>query len=265
MKLIISPAKKMNVREDELEPAALPCFLEQACALADYIKNLTLVEAQAIWKCNDSIARLNYERFLHMDLEKRLTPAILSYEGIQYQYMAPGVFQTGELDYVQSHLRILSGFYGILRPLDGIVPYRLEMQAKIDLARDGRRFTDLYAFWGDRIYRELVREDRTIVNLASKEYSKAVEAYLEPDVHFINVVFGCMETDKKGNPKIKVKGTEAKMARGEMVRFLAERGAGAPEAMLEFDRLGYRYRSELSDQDNYTFIKEETDNAGGRN
>lgn len=265
MKLIISPAKKMNVREDELEPTALPHFLEQAGVLMNYMKGLTRSEAQAIWKCNDSIANLNYERFLHMDLERRLTPAILSYEGIQYQYMAPSVFQASELDYVQSHLRILSGFYGILRPLDGIVPYRLEMQAKIDLTRDGQRFTDLYAFWGDRIYRELVRGDRVIVNLASKEYSKAVEAYLEPDVHFVNVVFGCMETGKSGNPGIKVKGTEAKMARGEMVRFLAERGANVPEAMMEFDRLGYRYRGELSDGNNYTFIKEETDNAGGRN
>ena len=136
------------------------------------------------------------------------------------------------------------------------MPYRLEMQARIDLELGGRHFTDLYGFWGDRIYRELVREDRIVINLASREYSKAVEPYLEPDVVFLNVVFGCMETDKNGNPKIKVKGTEAKMARGEMVRYLAERRIQTPEPIREFDRLGYRYCSGLSDAKNLIFIKE---------
>ena len=137
MKLIISPAKKMNLREDELEISGMPPFLEQTGQILQYMRGLTRGEAQKLWKCNDSIADLNYERFLHMDLNSRLTPAILSYEGIQYQYMAPSVFQSGELDYIQDHLRILSGFYGILRPLDGIVPYRLEMQARIDLELGG--------------------------------------------------------------------------------------------------------------------------------
>lgn len=120
MKLIISPAKKMNQREDELEISGMPPFMEQTGQILQYMRGLTRGEAQKLWKCNDSIADLNYERFLHMDLNSRLTPAILSYEGIQYQYMAPSVFQSGELDYIQNHLRILSGFYGILRPLDGI-------------------------------------------------------------------------------------------------------------------------------------------------
>ena len=125
MKLIISPAKKMNQREDELEISGMPPFMEQTGQILQYMRGLTRGEAQKLWKCNDSIADLNYKRFLHMDLNSRLTPAILSYEGIQYQYMAPSVFQSGELYYIQNHLRILSGFYGILRPLDGIVPYRL--------------------------------------------------------------------------------------------------------------------------------------------
>ncbi len=256
MKLIISPAKKMNVREDELEISGTPAFPDKTGQLLQYMRGLTRDEAQKIWKCNDAIAELNYRRFLHMDLARRLTPAILSYEGIQYQYMAPSIFQNVELDYIQSHLRILSGFYGILKPLDGIVPYRLEMQAKIDLTLGERHFTDLYGFWGDSIYRELVKDDRIVINLASKEYSKAVEPYLEPDVVFVNVVFGCMETDKKENPKIKVKGTEAKMARGEMVRYLAEHQVQAPEPIRQFNRLGYRFRQELSDERNFIFIKE---------
>ena len=131
MNIIISPAKKMNVREDELDWADLPCFLSKAEELKEYIRGLSRSEARALWQCNETIAGLNYGRFQAMDLTGRLTPALLSYEGIQYQYMAPGVFETRHWDYVQQHLRILSGFYGILRPLDGIVPYRLEMQAKV--------------------------------------------------------------------------------------------------------------------------------------
>ena len=130
MKVIISPAKKMNV-EPELYPyREVPQFLAEASELAEWIRTLTYEEAKELWKCNDAIARQNYERFQKMDLEKNLTPAILAYEGIQYQYMAPSVFEDREIAYIQEHLYILSGFYGALKPLDGIVPYRLEMQAK---------------------------------------------------------------------------------------------------------------------------------------
>ena len=94
-----------------------------------------------------------------MDLRGRLTPAVLSYEGIQYQYMAPGVFETGQFAYLQEHLRILSGFYGLLRPFDGVVPYRLEMQARLPV--DGHR--DLYGFWGDKPARALAGETDLLV------------------------------------------------------------------------------------------------------
>ena len=90
------------------------------------ILEMSPAELQALWKCNDAIAKRNVERLSAMDLRRRLTPAILSYEGIQYQYMAPRVMETAQLDYLQEHLRILSGFYGLLRPLDGVTPYRLE-------------------------------------------------------------------------------------------------------------------------------------------
>ena len=98
MKIIISPAKKMNIREDELEWADLPCFLSRAEELKKYIQGLDLEQARKLWQCNETIARLNYRRFQDMDLERRLTPALLSYEGIQYQYMAPGVFEQGQWD-----------------------------------------------------------------------------------------------------------------------------------------------------------------------
>ena len=181
-----------------------------------------------------------------MDLRRSLTPAILAYEGIQYQHMAPGVFTNQEFAYVQEHLRILSGFYGILRPFDGVTPYRLEMQAKLPMGEA----KDLYAFWGSRIAQNLFAETDCIINLASKEYSRCVSQDLDPAIRFITCVFG----EEKGG-KIIEKGTICKMARGEMVRYLAENQIKAPEEMKAFDRLNYRYASEHSDDSNYVFIR----------
>ena len=125
LRIIISPAKKKNADTDTLPWSALPDFLQKTQRLLDRMRQMPYAELRQLWKCNDSIAQLNIQRLEQMDLRRNLTPAILAYEGIQYQYMAPGVFTQAELDYVQEHLRILSGFYGALRPLDGVTPYRL--------------------------------------------------------------------------------------------------------------------------------------------
>ncbi len=149
MRIIISPAKKMNEERDDFPALGLPVFLDRTETLRDWLKGLSYADAKALWSCNDKLAELNHDRYAVMgalDELPRLTPAILSYEGIQYQYMAPSVFEYGEFDYVQSHLRILSGFYGVLKPMDGVTPYRLEMQAKAEV--DG--FKNLYEFWGDK-------------------------------------------------------------------------------------------------------------------
>lgn len=236
MKIIISPAKKM-VTDDGLAWKALPVFLEQAEELKKGIQNLSYAEAKALWKCNDEIARLNYQRFSQMELRQNLTPAILSYEGIQYQYMAPGVFTQDCLDYIQEHLFILSGFYGVLRPFDGIITSGHE---------------DLYGFWGDRLCRKVSEEDRVILNLASQEYARCIWPFLKPEDRFVTCVFG-----EQKNGKIIQKGTLAKMARGEMVRFLAERNAQQPEDAMAFDRLGFRYHEELSRDKEFVFLKEE--------
>ena len=110
MRFIISPAKKMNECPDLLEWKDLPLFLEEARALADWLGSLPYPEAKKLWQCNEKIAELNFQRFSRMDLTRNLTPALLSYEGIQYQYMAPQVFTEQGWAYVQEHLRILSGF-----------------------------------------------------------------------------------------------------------------------------------------------------------
>ena len=223
MLYIISPTKTMKTTT-HYKPSAMPQLWEKAELLLANIKMLTVEDIMHFMHVKEALAIQTKQRFDQLSFHENGYCAIEAYDGLQFKYMQMEDLAMSELSYLQEHLRILSGFYGVLRPFDGVTPYRLEMQARIDLELGGRHFTDLYGFWGDRIYRELVREDRIVINLASREYSKAVEPYLEPDVVFLNVVFGCMETDKNGNPKIKVKGTEAKMARGEMVRYLAETG-----------------------------------------
>ena len=247
MRIILSPAKKMNEETDILAPQGLPVFMDHTEEIMRCMQALSYEEAKKLWGCNDSIARQNYERFQQMDLYQRLTPAILSYEGIAYQYMAPSVFANGEFSYVQEHLRILSAFYGVVKPMDGVTPYRLEMQAKAKIA--GTK--DLYAYWGDRIYREVLDDSHVIVNLASKEYSKCVEKYLTDEERYITCVFGEISGEK-----IVQKGVYAKMARGEMVRYMAEHNVQQPEEMKGFDRLGYAFREDLSGVREYVFIKE---------
>ena len=265
MKIIISPAKKMNIDTDTLACRSVPVFLNETAELLTWMKNLTFAQAKELWKCNDKIAEQNYRRFQEMDLERNLTPAVIAYEGIQYQYMAPAVFGGAETDYIQEHLRILSGFYGVLKPFDGVVPYRLEMQAKASEAGD------LYKFWGDKLYRKVVRKEKPvsgtpgteppmlessgadknlIVNLASKEYSKCVEKYLTSEDRYLTIVFGEL-TDGK----VKQKGTLAKMARGEMVRYLAEYEVEDLEGIKGFDRLGYWFDEALSNEQEYIFLK----------
>ncbi len=246
MKIIISPAKKMKVDDDSLAPVDLPAFLKESSVIKEWMQNLSYEEAKKLWGCNEKLAKQNYENLQNMNLWNRLTPAILSYEGIQYQYMAPAVFEDKMFSYIQNHLRILSGFYGVLRPMDGVVPYRLEMQAKTNIGG----VKGLYHFWGKKLYENIIDDTHIIVNLASKEYSKCIEKYLKPEDCYVTCVFG----ELRGG-KVVQKGTYAKMARGEMVRFMAENHILVPEEMKEFDRLGYQYSEEYSTDSEYVFVK----------
>lgn len=246
MKIIISPAKKMNVNNDDIINEYKPVFMEKTKILYDNLAALSYDELKKLLVCNDEIAGLNYERYKYMDLNKNLSPAILTYEGIQYKYMSPDSFTSEEFDYVKSHLKILSGFYGVLNPFDGVVPYRLEMQAKFKV--DG--YKNLYDFWGDSLYKELTKEDNIILNLASKEYSKCIEKYLSEDDKFVTCIFGSIK-----DGKIKVKATEAKMARGLMVRYLAANNINDLAAVKEFSELGFKFVEEYSNDKEFVFLK----------
>ena len=246
MKLIISPAKKMNVDTDTMEIRGLPRFLDRTRLLCDWLKTMSYDQLKALWRCNDAIASLNYERLQHMELEERLTPAVLAYEGIQYRYMAPHLFSWEQFDYLDRHLRILSGFYGVLRPFDGVTPYRLEMQARLA----GSGCQSLYQFWGPSLAQALAEEDGLLVDLASREYSRAVTDHLPQGMTVISCTFGELREGR-----VLEKGTQCKMARGEMVRYLTEHLSESPEAMQAFDRLGYSFSQERSTPTHYVFIK----------
>ncbi len=247
MKLIISPAKKMKVDTESFPYRDLPMFLPNTEEICRRLQGMSYDELKTLWKCNDQIAQLNVRRLQEMDLHRRLTPAVLAYEGIQYQYMAPGVFTDQEYAYIQEYLRILSGFYGILRPFDGVTSYRLEMQARLKIGEYG----NLYDYWGDRLAKALCEETDCILNLASKEYSICVSKYLSNSVRFVTCVFA---EEKCGKPI--EKGTMCKMARGEMVRYLAERQITNPEQVKSFKRLNYRFDEFRSDENTYMFIRD---------
>jgi cytoplasmic iron level regulating protein YaaA (DUF328/UPF0246 family) len=159
--------------------------------------------------------------------------------------MAPGVFSDREFAYVQEHLRILSGFYGVLKPFDGVVPYRLEMQAKLSV--DGAK--DLYAYWGDSLAKHLFEETDCIMNLASKEYSVCISKFLPEETRFITCTFA-----EEKNGKITEKGTLCKMARGEMVRYMAENQITDPEQIKTFDRLNYCFDAQRSTTNQFIFL-----------
>ena len=246
MKIIISPAKKMNIDTDTLEIRGFPVYLSEGEYLRDYLRSLTYDELKTMWKCNDQIATLNYERLQNMDFRKNLTPALLAYDGIQYQYMAPAVLENDHWKYVQEHVCIISGMYGVVHPLDGITPYRLEMQSKLKLPG----VKNLYDFWGIKIYQEVAKDTDVIVNLASKEYSKCIEKELDGKIKYITCIFGEYKDDK-----VIEKGVHVKMARGEMVRFMAENNIKSPEQMKNFTRLDYRFSEKESTETRYVFIK----------
>lgn len=248
MRFIVSPAKKMRVVDDAFGWRELPMFADEAARLADAVRALTYDEAKTLWQCSDALAELNFERFRSVDVHAgALTPAVLAYEGIQYQHIAPQVMTADQLDYLQQHLRILSGFYGMLRPFDGVAPYRLEMQAK--LAVDGAR--TLYEFWGDRLYHALASETDVIVNLASVEYTKAVAPHVAGPCRLVTCLFGTVDA----HGRLVQSSTAAKAARGSMVRWCAERAIEDPADLRAFDVADYAFDKERSTDDCLVFVQ----------
>ena len=261
MKIIISPAKKMNIEDDVPISMTAPALLKNTAPLLKYLKGLDYDQLKVIWRCNDKIAGAQFENLKSIDLESRLTPAIFAYEGLQYQYLKPQLLTDEELLYLQNHLRILSGLYGVVKPFDGVVPYRLEMQTKTNLTYRGKHYPNLYEYWGDKIAKIIQREmknsgEKVILNLASKEYSKVVEPYLPKGIRLIECVWYEEVIGKNDEKKMVVKGTNAKMARGELGRFMAQNRVDSIEDVKRFTGMGYRFQGDLSDENRLVYLRE---------
>lgn len=246
MKMILSPAK--NLRTFELPGAvtSLPVFEAKTAELADILKAMTEDDFKAAMQLSDQLAALNRDRFAAFQFDTDGTPALLAYDGQQYKALAAETFTPEDWQYANAHLRILDALYGVLKPLDSIYPYRLEMKNKI------LKEQSLYAFWGDLLYREITEEDDfPIVNLASGEYGKAVEKHLKSPDEMITCTFKVM---KNGEPK--THSTQSKQARGLMAGWIIRNRAESAEALRDFDGDGYHLDEVLSSDSELVFVKD---------
>lgn len=251
---IISPAKKMNIVEGPPFAEGKPRYLARAQELRQALRKLSLEEARTLWCCSDRLARANYEQLKSIELDDASTAAVIAYEGIQYQHLAASVMSEAELAYLQRHLRIISGFYGVLGPFDPVIPYRLEMQARLPMAARGERpaTANLYDWWGDELARCLASEFDTIVNIASVEYAKAVTPYLPSlGTQVLTCLFG---TIRASDGKLVQRSTEAKAARGTYVRWCAEHQVEQAADLTHFDERGYHLDQERSTSDQLVFV-----------
>lgn len=254
LQVIISPAKQMRIAADTFAPRGIPPFPARTERLYRALLDIERADGaeglRSLWRVNDKLLAENIER-LHefvpvldgtqLDdplVARAVSPAVFSYVGIQYRSMAPEVMDLHELEWLQDHLWVLSGLYGCVRPFDAVEPYRLEMAARLSV--DGAR--DLYAFWGDALARAICADGPTcVVNLASVEYAKAVLRHLPKGAHAVTCIFG---EDMRGGKPVQ-RATASKIARGSMVRWMAEHGVEDPRDLVRFD-VGYTYVPELS-------------------
>ncbi len=254
MIILLSPAKTLE-KEPPIKniQCTEPKFIQEANYLAERLKKLTLKKLQILYGVNPDLARLNYERFQmwNKDFEKwPYSPALLTFKGEVYRGIEAWNFSDEELMIAQNYLRILSGLYGILRPLDTIQAYRLEMGTSFK----NRKGANLIAFWKKALTKELEQElkktsSQTLVNLASKEYSNAIDLKTIK-ARIIEINF---KDFKNGSYKFLT--AYGKHARGLMTRFIIQNQITNPEEIKAFDLGGYHLNSTLSVEDNWVFTR----------
>lgn len=237
----------MKIDRDSFPIQSKPQFLDKTRILERFLKSRSNEQLKDLGHASENVTKQSILQLENMNLDERLTPAILAFSGIQYQYMAPDLFTQPALDYIQKNLRILSGFYGMLRPFDGVCPYRLELNTKMVGFRD----YSLYHFWGSDIAENLFQEDNIVIDLASKQYTRLVKPYLSQGRQLITVDFQELK-----NGKWKTVGVHAKMARGEMVRYIAEKQIKNPTDLQDFNDFEFQFEPDVSTKDHYVFRTE---------
>lgn len=256
MLVVISPAKRLDWAESGL-PQTEPVFAREADRLAGHARQLSLGKLKALMGLSDDLAKLNRDRFRAFSDRPdgwATRPAVHAFAGDTYIGLDARSLSDDDLRWAQDRLRILSGLYGVLRPLDAIQPYRLEMGSRLKT----RRGSNLYAFWGGEIAKAL-REDaerleaRTLVNCASQEYFGAVDR----DVLGLDVITPVFLEERGGQRRIV--SFFAKKARGAMARFIVERRLTERDGLRDFDAGGYRYDLSSSTEEAPVFVRPEPD------
>lgn len=254
MLLVVSPAKKLDYDTPvDSTKATLPEYLDQSQILIDQLRQYSTAELSKLMHLSRNLAQLNVDRYAvwtqQID-EHNAKPCLLAFKGDVYAGMDAASFSQDDLDHAQQHLRILSGLYGLLRPLDLMMPYRLEMGTRLPNPRGA----NLYQFWGDRITQAINQQlraqgDDVLINLASNEYFKSVRP-AKVEGRIITPQF----KDKK-NGQYRMIGVLAKKARGLMSRFVLLNRLTEPQDLQAFDLDGYAFNPELSDQDQWVFTR----------
>lgn len=252
MLVVISPAKRLDWDAKQAEMTT-PDMLTDANRLAKTMRNLTLGDLKGLMDLSDDLARLNRDRFRAFSETPELDnlrPAALAFAGDTYTGLEAGTLDAEEMAWAQDHLRILSGLYGVLRPLDAMQAYRLEMGSRLKT----RRGANLYDYWRDQIAKALKAQADSVqtdvlVNCASQEYFGAVPAKALK----LRIVTPQFMEDKNGTPKIV--SFFAKRARGAMARFIIQNRLTDPAALADFDIGGYAFRPEMSEPDRPVFVR----------
>ena len=255
MLALISPAKKINKSTKYLEASfTQPQFKQQISSIINEITNLDPVDIMKLMSISEDLAMLNYDRYADFNCntynENNSKPAIYTFRGDVYQGIDADTLSLQDLDFAQKFLLILSGLYGLIKPLDLIQPYRLEMGTKLKFGK----YKNLYDFWQDTLtshIQEVLKghENKTIINLASDEYAKAV-SWKNLDAKIIKVDF-----KENKNGIYKTIGIHAKKARGNMIRYIINNRIEEHENIKHFNINAYEFNKDLSSQNTFTFTR----------
>jgi cytoplasmic iron level regulating protein YaaA (DUF328/UPF0246 family) len=249
---LISPAKRLDFAPVPQFKATQPALLKHTAVLAARAKDLSHAQLQRLMEISPALAKLNFERFQAFDPSNRTgtKPAVFAFAGDVYMGLQAKTFSPEDVACAQDHLGILSGLYGLLRPLDAIQPYRLEMGSRLDTER-GR---DLYAFWRDAVTDRLnavvkKMQTPTVVNLASEEYWGAVDpAHVKAPI--VHPVFKQLKAGKAT-----IVSFFAKKARGLMARAIVQNRWTDADDIKKFDTTGYRFDAKSSDATHWVFVR----------
>lgn len=253
MKILLSPAKSLDW--ESLTPehkTTTPQLLENANYLATKVEKLSVRQVKKLMDLSDNLAQLNVDRFQQLQKYNNTRAAIFAFDGDVYKGLDASNLSPTALERAESEIRILSGLYGILRPFDTIMPYRLEMGTSLKITPAK---TNLYKYWGDTVLKtlkaELLAPDELVVNAASIEYAKVIVGVKNHGLNLLNVEF----KERKGD-NYKVVSFFAKKARGLFAKFCLEAAPKDKESLKDFNFEGYRFNSELSTDINFTYTRE---------